>query len=153
VALFAWGNAASGPAPVASIEGTVFIPKSFRVTKPFTGYSRKKSSKPEKSSKPAPVAGKAWALPASGWFVPERLRDPDRKFGPGAGRQFPRSETLRSVQQAGHPGLGVVALGDDRGDAPANACQWTPYALRDVVVHRSSSVSGYVIAGHYRVSL
>jgi transposase len=29
------------------------------------------------------------------------------------------------------------------------AGQWTPYALRHVVVHRSSSVSGHVIVGHH----
>jgi len=56
---------------------------------------------------------------------------------------------LRGVPQAAHPGLGVVALGDDRGDAPADASQWTPYALRHVLVHRSSLVSGHLTAGHY----
>jgi hypothetical protein len=55
----------------------------------------------------------------------------------------------RGVPQAGHPGLGVVAFGDDGGDAPADAGQRTPYALRHVVVHRSSSVSGHLFAGHY----
>jgi len=53
---------------------------------------------------------------------------------------FPRSETLRGVPQAGQPGLGVVALGDDSGDAPADTSQRTPHVLRHVVVHRSSSV-------------
>jgi hypothetical protein len=55
------------------------------------------------------------------------------------------------VPQAGHPGLGVVAFGDDGGDTPADAGQRTPYALRHVVVHGSSSVSGHLFAGHYRV--
>ena len=61
----------------------------------------------------------------------------------------PGSEPLRGVPQAGHPGLGVVALGDDSGDAPADASQWTLCALRHVVVHSSSSVSGHLFAGHY----
>ena len=58
-----------------------------------------------------------------------------RRPAPGAG---PGSETRRSVPQAGHPVLGVVALGDDSGDPPADASQRTPYALPLVVVHRSS---------------
>jgi hypothetical protein len=51
--------------------------------------------------------------------------------------------------QAGHPGLDVVALGDESGDAPADASQRSPCARLDVVVHGSSLVSGYLIAGHY----
>lgn len=62
---------------------------------------------------------------------------------------LPGSETCRGVPQAGHPGLGVVALGDDSGDAPGDASQWPPYALPHVVVHRSSSVSGHLFAGHH----
>jgi hypothetical protein len=56
---------------------------------------------------------------------------------------------VRGVPQAGQLGLGVVALGDDCGDATANARQWTPYSLRLVVAHGSSSVSGDLLAGHY----
>jgi len=31
------------------------------------------------------LAGRAWARPASGWFVRERPRDPDRGSGPALG--------------------------------------------------------------------
>jgi hypothetical protein len=55
----------------------------------------------------------------------------------------------RSVLRPDQTGLGVVALGDDSGDAPADASQWTRYALRQVVVHRFSSVSSHLLAGHY----
>jgi hypothetical protein len=61
------------------------------------------------------------------------------RIRPGAGRWSPGSETRRGVPQAGQPGLGVVAFGDDSGDAPADASQ---YALSHVVGHHSSSVSG-----------
>ena len=61
----------------------------------------------------------------------------------------PRSEMCRRVLQADQPGLGVVALGDDSGDAPADSSQWPRSALRQVVVHRSSSVSSHPLAGHH----
>jgi len=61
----------------------------------------------------------------------------------------PGSGTRRGVPQAGQPGLRVVALGDYRGDASADASQWTPYGLPHVVVHRYSSFSGQLFAGHY----
>jgi len=32
------------------------------------------------------LAGRAWALPASGWLVQERARDPGSEIRPGAGR-------------------------------------------------------------------
>ena len=98
------------------------------------------------------LAGRAQARPASGWFVQERASEPDRGSVPAPAARAPGSEMLRGVPRTGHPGLGVVALGDDSGDAPANASQRTPHALRHVVVHYSSSVSGYLFAGHYRVS-
>ena len=97
------------------------------------------------------IAGQAWARPASGWLVRERAQDPDSRCDPEPGAHHPGSETLRGVPQAGQLGLGVVTLGDDRGDAPADASQWTRYAVRQVVVHRSSSVSGHLIAGHHGV--
>jgi len=81
-------------------------------------------------------------------FVPERAGDPDRESGP-ASVLVPGSEMHRGVPRAGQPGLGVVALGDDSGEAPADASQGTRYALRHVVVHRSSSVSGHLFAGHF----
>jgi len=56
-----------------------------------------------------------------------------------------RSETRRGVLQAGQPVLGVAALGDDSGDAPADASQPARCALRQVVVHRSSSVGGHLL--------
>ena len=71
------------------------------------------------------------------------------RIGDPARRRALVPPTLRGVSQAGQLGLGVVELGHDRGDAPADASQWTPYALRHVVVHRSSSVSGHLIAGHH----
>ena len=73
-----------------------------------------------------------------------RIRNPDRRRA-----LVSWSETRRGVPQAGHPSLGVVALGDDSGEAPTDASQWTPHALRHVVVHRSSSFSGHLIAGHH----
>ncbi len=35
------------------------------------------------------LAGRALDPAASGWFVQERARDPDRKFGPAAGASSP----------------------------------------------------------------
>jgi len=92
--------------------------------------------------------GRALARPASAWFVQRRARI--RIGNPARHRVLvPGSETCRGVPQAGQPGLGVVAFGDDSGDAPADAGQWAPYALPHVVVHRSSSFSGQLFAGHY----
>src|SRR5690348_13970780 len=65
------------------------------------------------------------------------------------GSQFSRSEMRWRVPQAGHTGLGVVALSDDSGDTPAEASQGALYALRHAVIHRSSSVSGHLFAGHH----
>src|SRR4249920_2013511 len=67
-------------------------------------------------------------------------RGPGRPAAGSCRSSFPRSETLRGVPRAGQPGLGVVALGDDSGNAPADTGQRTPHVLRHVVVHCSSSV-------------
>jgi hypothetical protein len=61
----------------------------------------------------------------------------------------PGSGTRRGVPQAAQPGLGVVALGDNSGDSPADTSQRALYGLPHVVVHRSSSFSGRLFAGHY----
>jgi hypothetical protein len=58
--------------------------------------------------------------------------------GPGAG---PGSEKRWGAPRAAHPGRGVVALGDDNGNPPADAGQWAPCALGHVVVHHSSLVA------------
>ena len=92
----------------------------------------------EPSRKPTP-AGRAW-VPSSGWFVQERGSRSRSGSGRAPGASFPGSETRRGVPRADQPSLGVVALGDDSGDAPADPSQRSPYALRHVVVHRSSSV-------------
>ena len=92
----------------------------------------------EPSRKPTP-AGRAWVSverlvrAGAGLEIQVRIRR-----APGA--SFPGSETSRGVPRADQPSLGVVALGDDSGDAPADPSQRSPYALRHVVVHRSSSV-------------
>src|SRR5439155_2911972 len=89
------------------------------------------------------LAGREWSRPANGWFVPVRARDPDRD--PALRRVLvPGSEMLRGVPRAGQLGLSVVAFGDDSGDAPADAGQWTLRALRHAVAHCFSSVSGYL---------
>src|ERR1700729_1998608 len=64
---------------------------------------------------------------------------------PASGTHPARSETRRGVPQTGQPGLRIVAFGDDSGDAPGDARQWAPHALRHVVIHRSSSVSGQLL--------
>ena len=71
-----------------------------------------------------------------------------RGVRPGVGRWPLWSEMRRGVLQASQPGLGVVALGDDSGDAPTDASQTARPALRQVVVHRSSSISSHLLAGH-----
>jgi hypothetical protein len=58
----------------------------------------------------------------------------------------------RGVPRAGQPGLGVVALGDESGDAPADASQWARYALRHVGVHHFLLSSGYLLAGYHQAS-
>lgn len=50
------------------------------------------------------------------------------------------------VAQAGHPGLGMIALGDDGGDVSGDTGQWTPCAVRQGLVHRSSMVCGHLCA-------
>src|SRR5215813_6978796 len=73
----------------------------------------------------------------------KQLRPTGRRPGrlvAGSYRSGPGSEVLRSVPRAGQPGLGVVALGDDSGNAPADTGQRTPHVLLHVVVHCSSSV-------------
>jgi hypothetical protein len=58
--------------------------------------------------------------------------------GPGTG---PGLEKRWGAPRAAHPVRGVVALGDDSGNPPADAGQWGPRALGYVVVHHSSLIA------------
>jgi hypothetical protein len=60
----------------------------------------------------------------------ERARDPDRESGPAPGAGSPGSETRRGVPRAGQPGLGIVAHGDDSGEAPADDGLLAPLGAR-----------------------
>ena len=70
-----------------------------------------------------------------------RIRSPTST--PGAG---PGSEKRWGAPRAAHPGRGVIALGDDSGNPPADAGQWAPCALGHVVVHHSSSIAASNLA-------
>ena len=102
------------------------------------------------TSHPPFVAGRIssilWPLPAATCSARSKPSQGQRIVAPDAGSLG--SGMRGSVLQADQPGLGVVALGDDRGDASADASQWTRCGLLRGVVHRSSSVSGHLIAGH-----
>jgi hypothetical protein len=101
------------------------------------------SHRPFVTGRPVFLAQAGVAHAAAGLEI--RIENP--ALAPGAGSFG--SEMRSSVLRADQPGLGVVALGDDSGEAPPDASQWTLCALRQVVVHGFSSVSSHLLAGHH----
>ena len=94
------------------------------------------------------LAGRAWARSAADNWSSGEL---GTQIGSSAAHRelvLPGQIHTRGIPQTGYPGLGAVALDDGSGDGPADAYQQAPYAVLPIVVHRSSSVSGHLFAGH-----